>query len=274
MPVLYGNIASLQAYAYGRFDKAVPWDEKASELDPNDANFLSGPGWDYLNLGDDARAEQWLTLAIHRGAESVFANDAMAFLHLYRGEQARALAFARQSFAIDPRRAGGLKLLRDAELAAGRWPAARALYAKAFPELLAASPPKINGLNYAAAVDLAAVLQKGGERDRASQLLDRSEQFIRTIPRMGTNGYGITDVEIHALRGQRREALTALRQAEKDGWRSLWRYYRDFDPVLVSVRNEPEFKAVFADIERDMVRQREALAARPKDAPLDLGGGE
>jgi hypothetical protein len=37
-----------------------------------------------------------------------------------------------------------------------------------------------------------------------------------------------------------------------------------------SIRNEPEFKAVFADIERDMARQRAALAARPKDAPLEL----
>jgi hypothetical protein len=30
-------------------------------------------------------------------------------------------------------------------------------------------------------------------------------------------------------------------------------------------------KAIFADIERDMARQRAALAARPKDVPLDLG---
>jgi tetratricopeptide (TPR) repeat protein len=271
MPVLYGNIGALQAYAYGRFDKAIPWDEKASELDPDDANFLAGPGWDYLDLGDDARAEQWLKRAIQRGAESVFANDATAFWHLYRGEPDKALAFARQSFAVDPRRSGALELLRDSDLAVGNRPAARALYAKAFPELLAAAPPKINGLNYGTAVDLAVVLQKTGERDRANELLDRSEQFIRTIPRMGTNGYGITDVEIYALRGQRREALTALRQAEKDGWRSSWRYARDFDPALASIRDTPEFKAVFADIERDMVRQLARLAARPKDAPLDLG---
>jgi TolB-like protein/Tfp pilus assembly protein PilF len=270
MPVLYGNIGALQAYAYGRLDKAVPWDEKASELDPGDANFLAGPGWDYLDLGDDARAEQWIKRAIQRGAESVFANDAMAFWHFYRGEQAEALTFARRSFAVDPRRSEALALLRDADLAAGDWPAARARYAKAFPELLAAAPPKISALNYGAAVNLAVVLQKTGERDRANRLLDRSEQFIHTIPRMGTNGYGITDVEIYALRGQRREALTALRQAEKDGWRSLWRYYREFDPAVASIRSEPEFKAVFADIERDMAQQRARLAARPRDAPLDL----
>ena len=270
MPVLYGNIGALQAYAYGRFDKAVPWDEKASELDPDDANFLAGPGFDYLDLGDDAQAEQWLKRAIQRGAESVFANDAMAFWHLYRGEQAEALTFARRSFAVDPRRGSALTLLRDADLAANNWPAARARYAKAFPELLADEPPLVNGLNYRAAVDLAVVLQKTGERDRANHLLDRSAQFIRTMPRMGTYGYGIMDVEIYALRGQRREALAALRQAEKERWRSLWRYYRDFDPALASIRNDPEFKAVFADIERDMAGQRARLAARPRNEPLDL----
>ena len=47
-------------------------------------------------------------------------------------------------------------------------------------------------------------------------------------------------------------------------------YYRDFDPALASIRDEPEFKAVFADIERDMALQRARLAKRPKDAPLDL----
>ena len=55
-----------------------------------------------------------------------------------------------------------------------------------------------------------------------------------------------------------------------DGWADSCRYARDFDPELASIRNEPEFKAIFADIERDMARQRAALAARPKDAPLDL----
>ena len=69
---------------------------------------------------------------------------------------------------------------------------------------------------------------------------------------------------------RRRGPWQPLREAERAGWRSRWRFYRDFDPALASIRNEPEFKAVFADIERDMARQRAALAARPKDAPLDL----
>jgi hypothetical protein len=66
-------------------------------------------------------------------------------------------------------------------------------------------------------------------------------------------------------------ALAELREAEKAGWRSTWRFVRDLDPMLASIRDEPEFRSIVADIERDMARQRAELAKRPKDAPLDLG---
>ena len=145
--------------------------------------------------------------------------------------------------------------------------AARARYAKAYPEFFTTEPPKIDISNWRIAIDLVPVLQKTGAGARAGVLLDRTEKFIRTMPRMGGWGYGIADVEIYALRGQNREALAALRTAEKAGWRKSWRYYRDFDPDLAAIRNEPEFKAVFADIERDMARQRAELAARRRSAP-------
>jgi hypothetical protein len=48
------------------------------------------------------------------------------------------------------------------------------------------------------------------------------------------------------------------------------RAYRDFDPALASIRNDPEFKAVFADIVGDVARERAELAVRPTNAPLDL----
>jgi hypothetical protein len=89
---------------------------------------------------------------------------------------------------------------------------------------------------------------------------------------MGSSGYRFSDVAINALRGDRTKALAKLREGADAGCcRGLWRYYRDLDPNLASIRNEPEFKVVFADIERDMTRQRAALAKRPKDARLDIG---
>ena len=123
-----------------------------------------------------------------------------------------------------------------------------------------------------AAIELALVLQHTGEGERAKALLDRSEAYFRTIPRMGYRATGSRTLRSTRCAGDTAMALAKLREAEQAGWRALWRYYRDFDPNLASIRNEPEFKAVFADIERDMAQQRARLAARPKDAPLDLRG--
>jgi hypothetical protein len=167
-----------------------------------------------------------------------------------------------------------LWLVRNDDLRKRDYAGARARYAKAFPNLFAKELPTFN-LRYAfSAIDLALVLQHTGEGERAKALLDRSEAYLRTIPRLGAFGYGIADVAIHALRGDSALALVKLREAEQAGWRGVWRYHRDFDPNLASIRNEPEFKAVFADIERDMARQRAELAARPKDAPLDSAAGD
>ena len=165
-----------------------------------------------------------------------------------------------------------LAVLRDADLEQGASAAARERYAQAYPELFAASP-RVDGRNYRAAIDLALVLQRTGDQESAARLLDLSEAVIRQGTRLGVQGFGIADAQLLAVRGAKREALAALQRAEKAGWRGpLWRYHRDHDGNLASIRGTPEFRAVFADIERDMAQQRARLAARPKDAPLELSG--
>jgi TolB-like protein/Tfp pilus assembly protein PilF len=269
-PGSYDSIGRLRAYALNRYVDAAPLVEKAVELDPRSPYLQALLARLYLELGDDARA----TRMTHE-AQELWPDDASALIpsalaHLYRGEPEAALQDAHRLLALEPRDGEALILLSNADAKRGDYAAARTHYAKAYPELFAAEPPKINMTNFFFVINLVGVLQNTGERARASVLLDRIEEFIRTIPRMGDSGYWITDVQIYALRGQKAKALAALRAAEKAGWRGYWRYFRDFDPNLASIRNEPEFKAVFADIERDMARQRGALAARPKDAQLPL----
>ena len=70
----------------------------------------------------------------------------------------------------------------------------------------------------------------------------------------------------HSARLVGRLRLPGARGYHNNGWR----YYRDFDPTLASIRGEPEFKAAFAKIEAEMAAQRARLAARPKDAPLEF----
>jgi hypothetical protein len=189
------------------------------------------------------------------------------------GDQKSALQGAAELLKVDPTDQIALLLLGNSDVEAGHPESARARYAKAYPDLVGSAPPTVDRSNYQVAIDLARVLQRTGESERAKLLLERSEKVIRQLQGLTAMASEISEVQIYALRGDKAKALAALREEEMAGWRGpFWRYHRDFDPNLSSIRDEAEFKAVFADIERDMARQRAELAARPKDSPLDLGG--
>lgn len=267
-PLPYEAIGVMYATAFGRLDRAVPFVVKAYEFDATGSGHAGQLGQLYLDLGDDAQAQRWLDLA----ANDEYANGVRQLLYLYRGDLTQALASARRTHKSGMLNWQALALLRNADLSAHRVKAARSRYLREVPGMLSQNPPAVDLSSFNVAIDLALVLQLAGEAERAAQLLDRSEALIPKMPRMGPWGYGIADAQIHALRGDKAKALAALREAEESGWRGpFWRYYRDFDPNLDAIRNAPEFKAVFADIERDMAAQRAALVQRPTNAPLDFG---
>jgi TolB-like protein/cytochrome c-type biogenesis protein CcmH/NrfG len=271
-PGSYVSLATLTGYALGRLADAVPFAQKAMDLDPGSSKPVVTLALLRADLDDEDDATRLLSAARQLGPDHAWVLFLSAFLNLNRGDQPGAVHDANRLLASDPRDGTGLMVLRNHDLQVGRPNQARARYAQSYPELLVTPSPKIDRWTSFVAVDLALVLQKVGEREAARALLDGSQQLMRTLPRLGLNGSGVADVQIHALRGEKAMALTALREAEQAGWRGpFWRYYRDVDPNLASIREEPEFKAVFADIELDMARQRAALAARPKDAPLELG---
>ena len=262
----YAHIGGVHAYGRGRFDTAMAWYEKAASLDSGSPGNLASLAQGRWELGDDAAAGRWLD-RVQAIGEGTAASNAVAALVFRGGEDALARKHAQKAAELDPL---NTFLIRDHDLRHSDYATARARYAQAYPQLFAKKVPELKGRVALAAISLALVLQHTGEDERARALLGQSEAYIRTIPRLGPLGYGISDVAIYALRGDSAMAIAKLREAEQAGWRRWWRYHRDFDPNLASIRNQPEFKAVFADIERDMAQQRARLAARPKDAPLEL----
>lgn len=226
----------------------------------------------WLDMDDETRATGLIESISRQWPDDFYANSYSAVIAGSVGDNATAKENAGKVLTVYPRAHQlNVAVLRNADLRRGDFQSARARYAAGYPELLNSTGPQVSSANLLLAIDLALVFQRIGDVSSANALLDASELAIRPIPRLGFAGYGVADAHIHALRGDKVQALAALREAEKAGWRGpAWRYYRDVDPNLASIRNEPEFKAVFADIKRDMARQRAALAARPNDAPLEL----
>jgi tetratricopeptide (TPR) repeat protein len=179
----------------------------------------------------------------------------MLVLELYRGNEAGALEYARKALSVDPYSHFARTFLRDHALRAGRNAEARLLYEQSNPELLSEENPRVDRTNLGEAIELALVFSRAGEQQRADRLLDRSLRQIQLLPRRGGPGYGIADVQIHAIRGERQKALSALRIAIDEGWRRFWWYALKHDPGLESLHDEPEFRAMFEEIRADMAAQ-------------------
>ncbi len=225
-----------------------------------------------MDLGDPDQAEYWIHQSIEISSESFVANQAMLLLHLYQGNEAAGLEYGRKALAIAQTWAlhvFPVELLGDHEARAHRYPEARDLYAERYPKLLSEDDPQISNRNYRVAINLASVLSKTGEQDRADLLLNLSSQHIETLPRLGQNGYGIADVKIYAVRGEKQKALSTLRQAIDEGWRAAWRYFLKQDPTLESLHDEPEFQAMVAEIEADMAEQLARVREMERNGELE-----
>jgi tetratricopeptide (TPR) repeat protein len=265
----HAHIAEHHQFVSGRLDEAAVWWAKVVAVDPSSTWVLGNFGRLLLELGAPDRAEHWIQRAIELAPENFDANVAMQRLALYRGDEDLALRHGRKAFAIW-QEDDVLSLLRDRELEAGRYAEARALYEPLFPELLSERDPEVDLRNYRAALDLALVLSRTGERERAERLLERSAEPIRRRPRLGEYGSGIADVQLHALRGEKQKALSALRRAIDEGWRRDWWYWLQKKPDLEPLHDEPEFQAMREKLRADVAAQLERVREMERRGELVL----
>ena len=262
MPGAHLQLKSLQAYALNDFVAAVPLAESLVARFPSDP----APQLElvdlHLHLGDLPRAAKLLQSAEARWPNDFYSKWCAMRIPLLEGDFAAAQRLATRALDESPRDYAILSLLATAACRAGDCRPALDRWSKFLPEAFGPGPLRIDASNAWSATTVAALLVNTGEPDRARMILDAAEPYMLRKTRLGYLGYGIEDVYVHALRGRRSEALLALREAEKAGWRFNWRESL-LHPALDSIRDDPEFEAVVADIERDMARQRAELARRP-----------
>ena len=251
----YVYIAAIHYLVYGRVDESLVWYQKAANHDALSPSLQSAQAMGYLELGDPDSAKEWVDRGLKLKSRTFWPLWTSLLHSVYVGDQKAAQTSARAMLELNPRWWGALHVLRNFDLAAGRYEAARSRYARAFRELTEPEVPKVDPSNFRAAIDLALVLLLLDEKDRANDLLEGSLRLIGTMPRLGINGYDICDVRILALQQRPERALDALREAVDGGWR-LWSwFYLENDPNLNSIRDEPEFQRLYAKLRADLAIQ-------------------
>ena len=255
----YVYIAAIHYLVYGRADESLIWYQKAADNDALSPSLQSAQAIAYLEIGDPDSAKEWVDRGLELGPKTFWPVWTSLLHNIYTGDDTAAKADARTLLEVYPQNWGALWLLRNVDIAAGRYEVARSRYARANPELTEPEVAEVTADNYYTAVDLALVLMHLGEKDRADDLLEGSLQVIKTLPRLGTDGYWITDVRILAMQNRREQALGALRQAIDEGWRTLSWLYLEYDPSLDSIRGEPEFQRLYTELQIDLAAQAELV---------------
>jgi len=259
-PSSYWSLGAIYWTHFGQLDEALVWFKQGLERNPGNAQITAWIGLIYLDLGAEAEAERWINTALELVPDGIFSNWAKEMLLLFQGESTQATEYAGKVLRQDPRWALSLADLRNQDLQSDLAAGASARYEEQFPVLFNNDDPEIDRSNVQAAVDLSLIMTSLGQSERAQLLLDRSLDYVAStsMPRLHwySVAYGIPQqVQIYALQGKTGKALEALRQAIDNGWRGLWWYWLEHDPNLDSIRDEPEFQAMVAEIKLDMATQ-------------------
>ena len=247
---------------FAKLDESVKQLRQAFSLDPDNLHSVYSLGQLYLDLGDTERAAFWFNVYADRSQDEIGNAENQALLRIRQGNTDGATEWARQSF--DPQiklgSAWALLLLRDDALTRNRPEDARELYAIMHPDLLDDGVSELTALNFQAAIDLALVLYRSGEQQQADTLTRLAQRHMQTMTRTNADGgFGIADVQIHAILGNSSNALSNLREAIDEGWRLQWWFYLKHDLALESLRNESEFQEMFQEIEVEMKDQLERI---------------
>jgi len=169
-----------------------------------------------------------------------------------------------------------LRAIRDYNITVGDESDSIAQYREYYPELFRA-PPDVHRANIIAAVDLVLLLRKTDREEEALQIARASKDIMKSMPRMTyyNTGLGLLDVELHAILGERDEAIAALTAANNAGlvkFQDPERYH----PNLANIAEDPEFQRligllqdrVAAELEKIREMERTGQLARtPEDIP-------
>jgi tetratricopeptide (TPR) repeat protein len=218
----------------------------------------------WLDLGDLEQSEIMLQKAASLEPDHPFVQAARIEFLIEQEQYQQALDLARKAYDDDlPDRQGSRfiinRLLVNDAVHRKDYDQALGILADDFPEGIE-SPLDTRD---ASAADLLASIAyviklKDPASDEVDAILDHAEELNamrdeRRLPQDKAFNQAMIDV----TRGDKPSAIAALQESFEKGWRWGWRdvMFRDFQ--FESLHQEPEFKQLIAQFEKDMEKQRE-----------------
>lgn len=263
-PGAYFLIGTHYRSVFGKLDEAIRWHHREASI--ASARETSIFGWNYLDLGDDARAEYWIDRANRVYPNGFPPRSIKVFLHRYRGEEAEALRLARRLMDTWPGNNTSLVTL----VTYGRDQEALREIAPLYPELSCDAEISVSRMNLPQAINISLALERTGDGECANRILNAALKQTRKMPRRGSRGFGIVDVEIFARKGDTEQALDALRQAIDSGFRQTWWAQGEGSPHMTSLLDNEEFKKMMDKIRNDMAKQLEHVREMETNGELAI----
>lgn len=271
---LYYYYMAIRLMGQGRIGEAMQWHHAGTRLDPSNKNRQAQECFLYLNLGDDQTAEACYD-SVEQDFPAIEIRSGKWSLYDFRSQYRKAVDLREQrvqqielvypSFRKEnPNFLVGLgrSYLNNHDLEK-----ARSIWQELAPEFFGDQDivvePDYYELQKSALV--AYTLYVDGELDRANYLFDEALDTMQSMHRTPGSPYQIWEVLIHATRGEKRKAISALREALDMGWRKGWWVLRS--PLYDSMREEPEWVDLVNELEADIVHQRQWYEDH-KDEPL------
>lgn len=255
------HIGALKYLVYGEVAESLVWYLKAADLDPESPSMQATPAFAYLDIGDIERARYHVDRGMALQPDLFWVRLVRMTLNLRLGDQAAAFEDAQVILEKRPRQWDALRVLRDRDLANGSTETALSRYSLQYPELTEPEKPGVNTENYGAAVDLALVYSRLGERDKAMRLSAEALNVMNGMSRRGQQGFWLTDIGALAIRGEHEVALTKLEQAIDAGFRlKLW-YFLDVEKNFEGLRELPRFQLIREKVAAIILAEAEKAAA-------------
>jgi non-specific serine/threonine protein kinase len=245
----------------GRLDEALSFYRRAAEIEREDFWGEFYCALTLFSMGDEEAVEAYIGRMppIQSGIIEVVYRLCRVELGRANENLEELVALAGSDFLNDT--------VADVALAEGRYADAMGTYEQAFPELLRDSDVRVHSGNLDPAIRIAAARIGIGETERARWLLGKCATYLGSLPETERHyEFGRQLAEVYALQGRKREALDTLEGRVDAGLRDEW-CTQMRSPMLVSIRDDPEFVAVFDEVKNDVAGMRAGLTAADRTPP-------